>query len=169
MGCCKCLYWFCKKEISHTTTYPNPLALAENLSCEYFRALNVGWNPTYTSPQIIAEFLEVIDGLVLEDVLGDMRGNSVFSIMVDESANVSVKKKLVLYVRAVMGGKVNNKFLKIIGINNGKDTTIIDAITTYLDTVELDIDRLSSFGRDRASIMTGRHGAVAALLCTRNS
>ena len=41
--------------------------------------------------------------------------------------------------------------------------------TTYLDTVELDIHRLSSFGSDGASVMTGRHGGVATLLRSRNS
>ena len=92
-------------EISHTTTYPHLLTLAENLGCEYFKALNVGCNATYTSPQIVAEFLEVIDGLVLEDILGGMRGSSAFSIMVDESTDVSMLKQLVLCGRAV-GDKI---------------------------------------------------------------
>ena len=109
IGCCKCLYWLCKQEISHTTTYPHLLALMENLGCTYFKALNVGRNAQYTSPQIVNEFLEVMDGLVLEDVLGDMR-SSAFSIMGDESTDVSVFKQLVLYSRAaVAGGNLEDK------------------------------------------------------------
>ena len=61
VGCCKCIYWLCKQEISHTTTYPHLLTLAESLGCEYFKALNVGHNAaTYTSPQIVSEFLEIL-------------------------------------------------------------------------------------------------------------
>ena len=56
IGCCKCIYWLCKNELPHTTTYPNLLELAENLGCEYFKALRVGCNATYTSPQIVDEF-----------------------------------------------------------------------------------------------------------------
>lgn len=110
IGCCKCLYWLCKHEIVHTTIYPHLLALAENLGCEHFKALNVGCNATYTSPQIVAEFLEVIDGLVAEEILNDMRGSNVFSIMVDESTDVSVLKQLVLYGRAVAKGKLKTRF-----------------------------------------------------------
>lgn len=48
VGCCKCIYWLCKNEIPHTTVYPNLLELAEQLGCEYFKALKVGRNATYT-------------------------------------------------------------------------------------------------------------------------
>ena len=46
----------------------NLLKLAQSLGCDYFKALNVGCNATYTSPQIVGEFLEVSDGIVLEEV-----------------------------------------------------------------------------------------------------
>ena len=46
----------------------NLLKLAQSLGCDYFKALNVGCNATYTSPQIVGEFLEVNDGIVLEEV-----------------------------------------------------------------------------------------------------
>ena len=84
----------CKKEIAHTTTYPHLLELAQSLGCEYFKALNVA---TYTSPQIVKEFIEVIDGIVGEEVLRDMQESSSFSIMVDESTDVSVLKQLAIY------------------------------------------------------------------------
>ena len=61
------------------------------------------------------------------------------------------------------------RFLKIVDINDGKARTIVDAITTYLESAELDISKLSSFGSDGASVMTGRLGGVATPLRTRNS
>ena len=57
VGCLKCVYWLCKREIAHTTTYPELLALAQSLGCDYFKALNVGHNATYISPQIVARLL----------------------------------------------------------------------------------------------------------------
>ena len=35
IGCCKCIYFLCKQEIAHMTTYPHQLILAERLGCEY--------------------------------------------------------------------------------------------------------------------------------------
>ena len=55
-------------------------ALAENLGCEYFKSLRVGKN---ASPQIVSEFLDVINGLVEEEVLLNMKGSASFGFMVD--------------------------------------------------------------------------------------
>ena len=164
VGCLKCVYWLCKREIAHTTTYPELLALAQSLGCDYFKALNVGRNATYTSPQIVAEFLEVIDGMVLEDVLHDMQESTAFSIMVDESTDVSILKQLVIYGRAVAGGKLKTRYVKIIDIDNGKAVTIVDALTSYLHSAGLHLNQMLSFGSDGASVMIGCRGGVATLL-----
>lgn len=50
---------FAVNEILHTT-YPHLLTLAQNLGCDYFKALDVGKNAKYTSPQIVGEFLEMM-------------------------------------------------------------------------------------------------------------
>lgn len=47
-----------------------------------------------------------MDCLVDEDVLRDMKGSSVFSVMVDESTALSVLKQLVHYGRAAMKGEL---------------------------------------------------------------
>ena len=145
VGCLKCVYWLCKREIAHTTTYPELLALAQSLGCDYFKALNVGRNATYTSPQIVAEFLDVIDSMVLEDVVHDMQESTVFSITVDKSTDVSIFKQLVIYGRAVAGGKLKMKYLKIIDIDDGRALTIVDALTTYLHSAGLHLNQMSSF------------------------
>ena len=94
IGYCKSIYWLCKHETSHTTTYPHLLFLTESLGCRYFESLKVGRNAKYTSPQIVGELLEIIDAIVNEAILDDMKKGRVFSIMVDESTDVSVQKQL---------------------------------------------------------------------------
>ena len=169
IGCCTCLYWLCKQEISHTTTYPSLIALAKNLGCEYFKALNVGRNAKYTSPQIIADFLEIMDSQVAKSVLKDMKTSGVFSLMIDESTDVSVLKQLVLYGRTVAEGKLKTRFLKIVYIEDGRAATILEAITKFFEASELEFNNLSSFGSDGASVMTGHQGGVATLLCSKCS
>ena len=82
------------------------------MGCTYFKTLNVGRNAAYTSPQIVNEFLEVIDDLVSEDILSDMKGSGAFSIMVDESTDVSILEQLVLYGRAVAEGKLKTHYFE---------------------------------------------------------
>ena len=64
IGCLKCIYWLCKNEIAHTTTYPSLLQLGEDLGCEYFKTLRVGKNATYTSRQVIDEFLSIMNNMI---------------------------------------------------------------------------------------------------------
>ena len=40
--------------------------------CEYFKALKVGKNAKCTSPQIVAEFLEIMAGIVEENVVENL-------------------------------------------------------------------------------------------------
>ena len=60
--------------------------------------------------------------------------------------------------------------MKIVDIEDGRATTIVDAITTCVcESAEVDIGRLSSLGSNGVSVMTGCQGGVATLLWARNS
>ena len=54
-----------------------------------------------------------------------------YNLMVDESTDVSILKQLVLYGRCVVSGELKTCFLKIIDLADGREPTIVDAITTY--------------------------------------
>ena len=137
IGCCKCVLFLCKQEIAHTTTYPQLLALAESLGCDYFRALNVGKNAKYTSPQIVAEFLEALNAHVEEKVVMGVKQSTYFSLMVDESTDISILKHLVLYGRFISNDTLRTSFLKTVDLLDGRATTIADAITSYIGSVDL--------------------------------
>ena len=62
--------------------------------------------------------------MVLEDILSDMRGSTVFSIMADKSSDFSVVKQLMLYGRAVVEGNLKTMFFKILDNDAGKATTM---------------------------------------------
>ena len=64
--------------------------------------MNVGRNVKYTSPQILADFLELIDNVVREPVLRNIKNSSVYSLIVDDSTDVSILKQLVLYGHRVV-------------------------------------------------------------------
>ena len=111
-------------------TYPHLLSLAESLGCHYFESVKVGRNAKYTSPQIVGEFFEIIDSIVNEAVLHDMKQCRFFSIMVDESTDVGVQEQLVLYGRTVVVGKLSVRFFKVVDLPDGKACTITQALIT---------------------------------------
>ena len=88
--------------------------------------------------------------------------------MVDESTDVSILKQLVLDGWCVVSSELKTRFLKIIDLADGRAPTI-DAITTHLDSVDLGIEAMSSFGSDGASAMTGHHAGVVTLLRSKNA
>ena len=168
IGCCKCIYWLCKHDIPHSTNYPSLLALAEDLGCKYFESLRVGRNATYTSPEIAGEFLKVMDKMIEESVLEEFKQSDTYSIMVDESTDISILKQLVCYGRAVVKGKLKTRFLMIADLPNGKADTITSALSQYLSASGLSTDAMSSFGSDGARVMTGSCNGVATQLKRSN-
>ena len=68
-----------------------------------------------------------------------------------------------------MNSELKIRFLKIIDLADGKAPTTVDAITSYLASVDLGINTMSSFGSDGANVMTGHHASVATLLHSKNT
>ena len=101
-GCMQLLYWLVKREVPHTRNYASLLALVEDLGCDYFKVLKVGRNATYTSPEIVAEFLDVMAANVKESVVKSIAKCESFALMCDESTDIGVFKQLVTYVRSNM-------------------------------------------------------------------
>lgn len=94
----------------HHTTYLQLIALAKNLSCEYFREMNAGKNAKYSSPQIVTEFLEVLNTHTEENAVSDKKQSSYCSLIVHES---SILKQLVLYGQYVSNGILKSDLLKL--------------------------------------------------------
>ena len=98
-----------------------------------------------------------------------MQQSDTISLMVDESTDVSITKQLVLYGRCVMNGVLNCHLLGIRDLFNGTADAIETSVLQYLQDVNLDISVVSSFDRDRASVMTGRREGVATRLKRLNN
>lgn len=99
IGAMKCLYWLCKQEIAHITSYHPWLSLAMSLGSSYLSALNVGGNAHYhyICEHIIQELVGIL-AQPIEDAQMEAYSHSLFyGLMIDESTDISVTKQLVLY------------------------------------------------------------------------
>ena len=108
--------------------------------------------------------------MIKERVLKEIRQSDAYSIMIDESTDISILKQLVCYVRCVaVDGKLKTHLLTIADLPNGKADTITVTLTQYLSKHGLSIDRISSFGSDGVPVMTGCSNGVVAQLKQLNN
>jgi len=103
---------------------------------------------------------------VLDNLLNvELRQCSVFSVLCDESTDLSVHKNLIVYVRyASHNGLPRTKLLGNVKIENGTAAGITAALLKVLEDRKLDVTRMVGFGSDGASVMTGKHNGVGTLL-----
>ena len=169
IGALKCLYYLAKNELAHTTNFSSLIDLYINMGCNYMKELRRGGNASYRSEQVISEFLCTLSDTVKEVVMTKMRDSPTFSLMIDESTDVSVLKQLVVYGRAVVDGKLESHFLGMRDLADGRAMTIERSLLEFWNDNGLEITNMSSFGSDGANVMTGRREGVAARLKRLNS
>ena len=169
IGALKYLYYLAKNELAHTTNFSSLIDLCINMGCNYMKELRRGGNASYRSEQVISEFLCTLSDTVKEVVMTKMRDSPTFSLMIDESTDVSVLKQLVVYGRAVVDGKLESHFLGMRDLADGRAMTIERSLLEFLNDNGLEITNMSSFGSDGANVMTGRREGVAARLKRLNS
>ena len=86
--------------------------------------------------------------------------------MADESTDIAILKQLVVYGRAVVDGKLECHFLGIRDIVVMVELQPLKNVLDFLHDTRFDINNVSSFGCDGASVMTGcREGVATQLKC----
>lgn len=97
----------------------------------------------------------------LKDLQNDVQ-DGVFSLIVDESTDVSIIKYLGIVVRyfSISTAKIVTTFLKLSHIDSCDADGITNAIKFTLAELKLDIRKLVGLGTDNASVMVGINNGV---------
>ena len=157
-----------KEDIAITTKYESLVNLVKSLGCSYLNDLSIGRNATYTSKRIVAEFLQCLSSVIESEKLDNLKCSPFFSLMTDQSTDISVLKQLVIVAKYILpSGKIETSFLHIGDIADGTAETIEGAIAAFMETNALDINKLRSFGSDGCAVMVGRESGVASRLKVR--
>ena len=138
------------------------------IGCDVFKHLHRGENAKYTSQRTIQESLKVMGKQLRESQLMELRHCDHYSIMIDESTDVSVIKELVIYARYLSAsGEVKNSFLLIDELPNGTVEVIEEQLVPFLKKSSILLSHLVDFASDRANVMTGCYNGVAVRLARR--
>ena len=97
----------------------------------------------------------------LAEVLMEMaavriKNSPYIGIMVDETLDLATTKKLVTFCKIVNNNELKIEFCANNEVMNSTAETIHDAITEWLASVGVNIEKVSGLGSDGATVMTGR-------------
>ena len=165
IGTLKIVYWLAKEEVAIFTKYESLLCLVQSLGCTYIKDISRGGNATYSSHQIVGEFIQCLASVTADAKLSRLRSSPFYSLMIDESTDTSVLSQLVIVAKYLLpSGDVETSFVHMCDIANGKAETIEEAVMAYIQNFDLNVNKLRAFGSDGSSVMVGKNNGVAAKL-----
>ena len=114
------------------------------------------------------ELFRVMGDQVRENQLTKLHQSDYYSLMIEESTDISVIKELVIYARYLSASaEVKNTFLSIVELPNDTTDVIERSLVSFLDKSSILLSRLVGFASDGVNVMTGCHNGVDARLTRR--
>ncbi|CAL1688680.1 unnamed protein product [Lasius platythorax] len=110
----------------------------------------------------------VISSALLSELVEDV-GNKPYSLIIDESTDISVKKYIAVCIRyfSLMQSDIVTEFLGIITIIETTAVTLYDSLVNYLKEINLPVKNLIGIGTDGASNLCGKNHSLFTLLKER--
>ncbi|XP_063540742.1 protein FAM200B-like [Cydia strobilella] len=101
---------------------------------------------------------------MLNDLLKEI-GATPFSLIIDESTDLSTQKVLCVMIRffSIKEKQVVSTFYRVIQLVNCDAISVYNAIKTQLEEDGLNYQNMVGIGADGASVMVGKHNSVTAL------
>jgi hypothetical protein len=150
------------------TIVPHLNKLCIDQGASQLKDLKVDAHTTYEHHSSIDEFQLSLAQVVEDRLVDRVRKSGVFSVMLDESTDVSVHQNMVVYVRIldqVLGkSKASTHFLGIRQLASATADSITSEVVQLLKDKGIDISGLVGVATDGASVMVGcKKGVVTQL------
>ena len=119
-------------------------------------------NAIYTSPKVQNDLLHIMAGIVRKEIALAVQNAGVFSILADESKDISKQEQLVIVLRYVDKTICNvfERFLTFVKAESLNAESLSDYIIRTLRDYNLDPALIVSQGYDGASVMSGSCSGV---------
>ncbi|XP_054709265.1 uncharacterized protein LOC129218971 [Uloborus diversus] len=123
-----------------------------------------GANATYTSWQIQNEIIASFNNIIIRKIIEQVKKAQWFSILVDETTDVSTIKQMTFCVRFIEEGKVQEEFLQFIPITDATGKGLAETIIKTINDLNLQPQCIVGQGYDGARAMSGDIKGVQALI-----
>ncbi|XP_060596481.1 zinc finger protein 862-like [Ruditapes philippinarum] len=115
----------------------------------------------------ITEIQNLIALILKEDLIQRLRSSEYFAMLIDETTDVSISKRLSICVRYIHNGIPYTDFLANIELSDGCAHTIVTALLTYFEKCEINTSKCVSLATDGASVMVGKKTGVGVQLVAK--
>nr|XP_043629731.1 zinc finger MYM-type protein 1-like [Erigeron canadensis] len=125
-------------------------------------------NNQYKAPSIQKDIATCFELEIFKSIFQEI-GDDVFSLLVDESSDVSQKEQMAIVLRYVDAyGLVKERFVELIHVKETTSLFLKDAIDTFFAQHKLSLGRLKGQGYDGASNMRGEFNGLKARILEVN-
>ena len=121
-------------------------------------------NITHQHHSHVTEMVEIISDCIEEKTISILRESPFVGVLLDETSDITVYKKLVILFRAVVNGECQTLFSRNASVHNGKADTLVQALFKFLEEKGISIIKVQGLGSDGAPVMLGRLNGVGARL-----
>ena len=101
-----------------------------------------------------------LDQTVAESTREKIQHSKFFGVITDESMDIAVYKKLIIYLQVLVKGTTEVIFLENKEVKDGKSDTIVESLIEVLEKWEIPLGRVTGLGSDGAAVMTGKRSGV---------
>ena len=150
------IYFLAKNRLPLTTTF-DPLAQLQIANGdELLQHVKEGpQNAQYTSKFSAVMLLEAINSWLDMKLIESLKSSPYFSVLADECVDISTTEELSIFCRWIVNGKPEEHFLTVLHICAQDAATISDAISSFLESKNLEYHKLISQGYDGAATFAG--------------
>ena len=125
--------------------------------------LSAGRNSQYISPRMQNEIISICNDLILKRLVDSINRSRFFSVLADETTDISCQEQLTLCARYVSDDfAIEESFLQFIPITDLSGKNLASTILNNLSDIGIDVSKMRGQGYDGATAMSGRlNGAQA--------
>ena len=119
---------------------------------------------TYSHHESQQDFYDVMSEVIEDNMKQQLKDSDFVAVMIDESTDVSVSKRLIMYIKLLNEGKADTHFVRNVEILNGTADVITTKLQDIFQEMSIPSKNIVSFASDGASVMVGSKNGVAKKL-----
>ena len=102
--------------------------------------------------------------VIQQNLKTEVKDSEYYGIIMDESTDLSIHKKLVVYLKYIYNVEMKTELIGNIRIKDGKTQTIHEELQIAIGSLGLNVKNYVGLGSDGALVMFGQKGGVGLLL-----
>ncbi|CAF1232275.1 unnamed protein product [Rotaria sordida] len=121
-------------------------------------------NATYISKTIQNQLIQVIGGMIIRQIIEEVKEAKFYTILLDETADISNVEQASLCLRYVYNDVIQEKFVKFITVSDRSGAGLAKLIMEEVTNLGLDLQNCVGQGYDGCSTMAGHIRGCQAII-----